>query len=244
MRVQVDEARCDHEAGRIDDPLGAAQPGADGGDLAIHYRHIADGVHPTGRIHHPAAPDHRAAHIVTPHTKKLQEGRNSAAGTLERPHTGGLSSNRDRFSDRRPPPPMRIYQNNPMQSSRRPPASAKNNLTRRANQRHSFIIPKSCKRPSPRNSGRVGDDCGSNPHPQLKLHRIAAASDRLRVAEPRACRARARESRHEHRSGPRYANGDRRNRPDQSCRSPADKTAVARILHRPSRSGARRTADG
>jgi hypothetical protein len=34
--------------------------------------------------------------------------------------------------------------------------AAKNNLTRRANQRHSFIIPQSCKRPSPRNSGRVG----------------------------------------------------------------------------------------
>jgi hypothetical protein len=33
--------------------------------------------------------------------------------------------------------------------------AAKNNLTRRANQRHSFIIPQSCKRPSPRHSGRV-----------------------------------------------------------------------------------------
>jgi hypothetical protein len=34
--------------------------------------------------------------------------------------------------------------------------AAKNNLTRRANQRHFFIIPQSCKRLSPRNSGRVG----------------------------------------------------------------------------------------
>jgi hypothetical protein len=29
-----------------------------------------------------------------------------------------------------------------------------------------------------------------NPRPQLKLHRIGAASDRLRVADPRVCRAR------------------------------------------------------
>lgn len=63
-------------------------------------------------------------------------------------------------------------------------------LTRRANQRHFFTIPQSCKRPSLRNNGRVGCDCGSNPHPPLKLHRLAAANDRLRVAEPRARPAR------------------------------------------------------
>jgi hypothetical protein len=34
--------------------------------------------------------------------------------------------------------------------------ATKNNLTRRANQRHFFIIPQPCKFPSPRNSGRVG----------------------------------------------------------------------------------------
>jgi hypothetical protein len=56
-------------------------------------------------------------------------------------------------SDRRPPPPMLIHQNNPMQSSRRRRHASKNNLTRRANQRHSFIIPQSCKSPSPRTSG-------------------------------------------------------------------------------------------
>jgi hypothetical protein len=33
-------------------------------------------------------------------------------------------------------------------------------LTRRANQRHFFTIPQSCKRPSLRNNGRVGCDCG------------------------------------------------------------------------------------
>jgi len=40
------------------------------------------------------------------------------------------------------------------------------------------------------------------------LYRLAAANDRLRVPEPRVFGAPARESRHEHRSGPRYANGD------------------------------------
>jgi hypothetical protein len=40
-------------------------------------------------------------------------------------------------------------ENNPMQSSRAPPQPTvwTENLTRRANQRHNFIIPKSTKRP-------------------------------------------------------------------------------------------------
>ena len=66
MRVQIDEAGGHHQPGRVDHPFGAAEPGADGGDLAIHHRHIADGVHPAGRIHHPAAADHHATHIATP----------------------------------------------------------------------------------------------------------------------------------------------------------------------------------
>ena len=66
MRVQVDEAGGDHQAGGVDDPFGAAQAGADGGDPAIHHRHVADGVHPAGRIHHPAAADHHASHTNTP----------------------------------------------------------------------------------------------------------------------------------------------------------------------------------
>jgi len=68
--------------------------------------------------------------------------------------------------------------------------ASKNNLTRRANQRHSFIIPQPCKSPSPRNSGLVGAIAAENPYPQLKLHRLAAANDRVRVAEPRARPAR------------------------------------------------------
>jgi hypothetical protein len=64
------------------------------------------------------------------------------------------------------------------------------NLTRRANQRHSFIIPQSCKRPSPAIAGCFGAIAAQNPHPQLKLHRLAAANDRLRVTEPRAHPAR------------------------------------------------------
>ena len=97
-------------------------------------------------------------------------------------------------------------ENNPMQSSRRPAWHAlESKLTRRANQGHSFIIPQSCKRPSPRNSGRVRRDCSRKilTH-TLKLHRLAAANDRLRVAEPRACRVRLPEEipRHEHCSRP------------------------------------------
>ena len=68
MRVQVDEAGSDHQPGRVDHPLGAAEPGADSGDPAIQHRHIADGVHPAGRIHHPAASDHQTSHVVTPAT--------------------------------------------------------------------------------------------------------------------------------------------------------------------------------
>ena len=62
MRVQVDEAGSYHKASRVDHPFGAAKPGADSGDLPIHDSHIANGVHPACRIHHPAATDHHAAH--------------------------------------------------------------------------------------------------------------------------------------------------------------------------------------
>jgi len=87
------------------------------------------------------------------------------------------------------------------------------NLTRRANQRHSFIIPQSCKHPSSRNSGRVGCDCGRKSSPTIDIA-PARRSERLpaRGRTARASGARAREHRHEYRSGPRYANGDRRNR--------------------------------
>jgi hypothetical protein len=44
--------------------------------------------------------------------------------------------------------PTKNIENNPMQSSRRPPQPAvwAENLTRRANQRHNFIIPEFAKR--------------------------------------------------------------------------------------------------
>src|SRR6266436_7142364 len=57
-------------------------------------------------------------------------------------------------------------------------------LTRRANQRHCFIIAQSVKRPWPRNGALFGAVLSENSYPQLKLHWHAAASDRLRVAEP------------------------------------------------------------
>ena len=66
MGVQVDEARRDHEAGRVDRPFGAAEPGADGDDPAVHDRDVADRIHAARRIHHPAAANHQAAHVVTP----------------------------------------------------------------------------------------------------------------------------------------------------------------------------------
>jgi len=45
--------------------------------------------------------------------------------------------------------------------------------------------------PSPAIAGASVAIAEKNPHPQLELHRTAAASDRLRVAEPRAWPARA-----------------------------------------------------
>jgi hypothetical protein len=54
-------------------------------------------------------------------------------------------------------------------------ASKKNNLTRRANQRHSFIIAQSDKRPLPRNSGLLNAVAAENPYQQLELRRLAAA---------------------------------------------------------------------
>ena len=57
-------------------------------------------------------------------------------------------------------------------------------LTRRANQRHCFIIAQSVKRPWPRNGALFSAILGENSYSQLKLHWLAAASDRLRVAEP------------------------------------------------------------
>ncbi len=125
MRVQVDEAGRDDEPGGVDDALGAAQPGADGGDAAVDDRDVADRVHPRRGVHHPAAADDHAAHVVTP--------------------APPLDWNRARFLQRQPPPPKltqhafgvdkpwgdrsadnhlsKNVENNPMQSSRRPPAS-------------------------------------------------------------------------------------------------------------------------
>jgi hypothetical protein len=61
------------------------------------------------------------------------------------------------------------------------------NLTRRANQGHSFIIPQSCKRPSLRNSGRIGAIAAQIlTHIEIAPPRLG---DRLRMAKPRACRA-------------------------------------------------------
>src|SRR6266478_9215102 len=42
-------------------------------------------------------------------------------------------------------------------------------LTRRANQGHLFTIPQSCKRPSLRNNGRAGCDCGSTSSPTIEI---------------------------------------------------------------------------
>jgi hypothetical protein len=69
-------------------------------------------------------------------------------------------------------------------------------LTRRANQRHSFIIAQSVRGPWARNGALFGVIFGETPYTRLKLHWLvklqwlAAASDRRRVAErPRFRRA-------------------------------------------------------
>src|SRR6266705_3616757 len=71
--------------------------------------------------------------------------------------------------------------------------SCENILTRRANQRHYSILAQLVKRPWPcPTTGSPARLQAKNPYPQLKLHRLATANDRLRVAEPRAlCDARA-----------------------------------------------------
>ena len=91
MRVQVNEAGSHHQFGRVDHPFGAAEPRADSGDLVIQHRHIANGVHPADRIHHPAATDHQATHIVTPARKNPGPPRPAAAPEARQPATQGPS---------------------------------------------------------------------------------------------------------------------------------------------------------
>jgi hypothetical protein len=65
--------------------------------------------------------------------------------------------------------------------------SCENILTRRANQRHYSIVAQFAKRPWPcPTTGSSARLQAKNPYPQLKLHRLATAKGRLRVAEPRA----------------------------------------------------------
>ncbi|MEH2531738.1 hypothetical protein V1277_001883 [Bradyrhizobium sp. AZCC 1588] len=101
----------------------------------------------------------------------------TAGGVGERPFEGARSQNID---------------NNPMQSSRRAAGIRQGNLTRRANQGHFSIIPKSCTRPSrPAIAGASVAIAAEKSSPTIEIAGITAASDRLRVAEPRALAARA-----------------------------------------------------
>src|SRR5712664_3652512 len=131
--------------------------------------------------------------------------------------------------------------------------SCENILTRRANQRHYSIIAPFVKRrwpcPTTGSSARLQ---AKNPYPQLKLHGLAeVASARHSEGSPLALPSRAhlpcacpRRYRREHSSRPQQGNGTSRNRSTQGCRCPADKALVTWIRHRPSRSGAWRTAHG
>jgi hypothetical protein len=105
-------------------------------------------------------------------------------------------------------------------------------LTRRANQRHSFSIAQSVKRPWPSDSALFSAILGENSYPQLKC--IGSPQRTIACALPnrRASDARAEECRHEHRSEPKYGNGDSRTRSNQGCRSPADKALVTSISPR------------
>jgi hypothetical protein len=71
-----------------------------------------------------------------------------------------------------------------MQSSRQPPAWMLGAILDTSGKSAArFHHPPILQTPTAlRNSGSLGE----NPYPQLTLHRLAAASDRLRVAEPRA----------------------------------------------------------
>src|SRR5882672_5771330 len=59
-------------------------------------------------------------------------------------------------------------------------------LTRRANQRHSFIIAQSVKRPWARNGAPFGVMLGENPYPRLKLQWLTAARHPLQC-HPKQC---------------------------------------------------------
>jgi hypothetical protein len=60
-------------------------------------------------------------------------------------------------------------------------------LTRRANHRHNCIIPKCCDAAGPRWRAYRFAITAEKSSPNIELHRLAAASDRPRVARPRAC---------------------------------------------------------
>ena len=121
-----------------------------------------------------------------------------------------------------------------------------NILTRRANQGHYSTIAQFVKRPWP------FPTTASSARLQAKsLPTIEVAAARHSEGSPLALPSRARfrcacprRYRREHSSRPQQGNGTSRNRSNHGCRSPADKALVTWILHRPSRSGAWRTAHG
>src|SRR5712664_1589949 len=95
------------------------------------------------------------------------------------------------------------------------------------------------------NNGRFGAIAGKTSFQKLKLHWLATAKGSpARCRTARASDAYPRRYRREHSCRPQQGNGNSRSRSNQGCRSPAGKTLVTRILHRPSRFGARRTAHG
>jgi hypothetical protein len=119
----------------------------------------------------------------------------------------------------------KISKTTPCNVGRRRHGCSEQHLTCRANQRHFFIVAQSVKRRLGAQWRAVRCDFGRKSYPRLKLHWpvklqwLAAARDRLPVPSRRASDARAGEYRHEHRSEPKYGNGDYNTRSNQGCRS-------------------------
>ena len=121
--------------------------------------------------------------------------------------------------------PNENIENNPMQ--RRPPPAWMLGTTFDMSGKSAALLHRRTIRQTPVGAQwrAVRRDFGRKSDPQLKLHWpvklqwLAAARDRLRVPSRRASDARAGECRHEHRSEPKYGNGDHRTRSNQGCRS-------------------------
>ena len=81
--MEVDEARRDNKAGRIDAirlDHGVALAGADARDPAVDNDDVGDAVTPEGGVDHAPVVDRERAHAALPSAARSPEGISSPAG--------------------------------------------------------------------------------------------------------------------------------------------------------------------